>query len=273
VWKWSGFRQRPLHGRWRRLRVALGPRLGGLPRSQRVSLVEIGGRRYKRVVFGDSGEARRAADALSHFGSERIYPGVILLRENELLLEYVEGRALSQLPAVDGAVLEGLADVFAALYRRGPRLLPLGQTPFAHALDTDLRFLADVGVLTPEAHRRLEQAAAREAPRQAWVGWDCTDAILKNFVLEQGGRVRCVDAESLCPDQLLGVGVAKAALRWLGPRREPFLELLAKRDVPDFRAYLPFVELCFAAFWLKSSFLERKHRFVDPRLLDRFLAP
>jgi hypothetical protein len=273
VSQWFGFRQRSLHGGWRRLRRALSARVGLLPRSQRVFVVEIAGRPYKRVVFADSFEAQRAARALALFGPQEIYPRVILLRERELLLEFVEGRALSEIPRVEGAVLEGLADVLAALYRRDARELPLGETPFAHALATDLRFLAEVGVLAADARRRLEEVAAREAPRRVWVGWDCSDAILKNFVLEPSGRVRCVDAESLCGEQLLGSGVAKAALRWLGPRRELFLDLLAKRSVPDFRAYLPFVELCFTAFWLKSSFLERKRRFVDPRLFERFLAP
>ena len=110
------------------------------------------------------------------------------------------------------------------------------------------------------------------APASLWVGHDCTDTILKNFVRTPEGRIRAVDVESLGADQLLGSGAAKACLRWLGPERERFLARLRTAGVPDFFAYLPFVELCFLAFWTKSSFLEGKSRFVDPSLFERFRA-
>ena len=86
------------------------------------------------------------------------------------------------------------------------------------------------------------------------------------------GRVRVVDVESLGADQLLGSGVAKAAVRWLGALRDVFLAELRAREVPDFTPYFPFVEMSFLAFWQKSSFLEKKRRFVDPSLFDRFLG-
>ena len=41
-------------------------------------------------------------------------------------------------------------------------------------------------------------------------------------------------------------------------------------SAPDFQAYLPFVELSFLAFWTKSAFLEKKRRFIDPELFERF---
>ena len=65
--------------------------------------------------------------------------------------------------------------------------------------------------------------------------------------------------------------MAKASLRWLGPHRDRLLAGLRERSAPDFQSYLPFIELSFLAFWTKSSFLEKKRRFVDPAHFERFL--
>ena len=68
-----GFRQRPLHGRLRRLRVALrGLFSNRPPRTQRVFVVEVNGRRFKRVVFADSLLARETATHLTTFGPDRM---------------------------------------------------------------------------------------------------------------------------------------------------------------------------------------------------------
>lgn len=265
-----GFRQRSLHPLARRLRQRLFGWLTNLPpRSQRVYEVTIRGERFKRVVFPDSHAASTCAAGLRAFGDRRIWPSLVFQRENELWVEFVDGRRVER---VDDALLEKLADLLAVLYTREPRCVEIGQAPFLHELHVDLDFLRRVGVLAEPTWRALDARAGELAPRALWVGYDCTDLILKNFLLEgDGGALRCIDVECLGADQLLGTGVAKASLRWLGARREDFLRALRKRDVPDFQAYLPFVELCFLAFWAKSSFLERKHRFVDPSRFDRFL--
>jgi len=268
---WLGFRQRPLHPLARRLRFGM---LGWLsnrpPNSKRIYLVTIGDQRFKRVVFSDSHQAEIFAARLEAFGPSGIYPALVLQRERELWVEWVEGEPLRR---ADPELLGPLADLFAVLYRREPRCVPIESTPFAWALQRDLRFLRDVRVLSEGAHRRLEEVAGKLAPKQLWIGHDCTDAILKNFVRDRNGRIRGIDVESLGAGQPLGSGVAKAALRWLGPLREAFLSALREREVPDFLPYFPFVELCFLAFWQKSSFLEKKRRFVDPALFLRFLEP
>ena len=267
---WFGFRQRPLHPLGRRLRFRL---LGWVsnrpPNSKRIYVVTIAGRRYKRVVFSDSHQAEIAAARLEAFGPSGIYPALVLQRERELWVEYVEGELLRH---ADRGVAEQLAGLFAVLYRRDPRREPIEATPFAWALHRDLRFLREVGVLSQGVHRVLDEIAEKLTPKEVWVGYDCTDAILKNFVRDRSGRVRCVDVESLGADQLLGSGAAKAAVRWLGPLRDVFLAELRAREVPDFTPYFPFVEMSFLAFWQKSSFLEKKRRFVDPALFDRFLG-
>ncbi len=272
-----GFRQRSLHGGLRRLAQALrGVRSRRLPRSQRVFLVEIAGRRYKRVVFADSLQAREIGDRLLLFGPERVYPRLIHERENELWLEFVEGRALSAAEPISDERLDALAELLAVLYRRDARLLPLEQTRFPHGLETDLGFLRDVGVLADDLERELVRRAARVGPKEVWVGYDCTDLIAKNLVVEPDGRLRVVDVESLGAGQLLGTGVAKAALRWPALARpgagEPaLLERLVQAGAPDLRPGFPFAELCFRAAWLKNAFLEGKRRFVDERVLGALL--
>jgi hypothetical protein len=267
---WLGFRQRPLHPLARRIRFrVLGWLSNRPPNSKRIYRVTIGDRDYKRVVFSDSHQAEIAAARLEAFGPSGVYPALLLQRERELWVEYVEGEPLRQ---ADGAVVQGLAELFAVLYRREPRCEPIESTPYAWALHRDLRFLRDVGVIAQGTHRKLDEIAGKLAPKQVWIGYDCTDAILKNFVRDREGRIRGIDVESLGADQLLGSGVAKAAVRWLGSLRDLFLAELRERQVPDFIPYFPFVEMSFLAFWQKSSFLEKKRRFVDPSLFDRFLG-
>ena len=267
---WLGFRQRPLHPLPRRARFRL---LGWLsnrpPNSKRIYVVRIVGQRFKRVVFPDAHQAEIAAARLEAFGPSGIYPALVLQREGELLVEWIEGEPLRE---VDREVVARLAELFAVLYAREPRIAAIGDTPFAWGLHRDLRFLRDVGVLAPGVHGVLDEIAHKLTPEQVWIGHDCTDAILKNFVRDERGSIRAIDVESLGADQLLGIGAAKAAVRWLGPLRSAFLAELRAREVPDFSAYFPFVEMCFVAFWQKSSFLEKKRRFVDPSLFDRFLG-
>ena len=232
-------------------------------------VVTVNGQRYKRVVFPDSHQAAEVATHLRTFATTGIYPSLILERENELWVEFIEGK---QVESIDAGLVEKIADLFRVLYARDPELIATDRTAFAHELRTDLEFLNAVGVLGDGVHGLLQEVAERETPKEVWVGYDCTDAILKNFVLDSEGRLRGVDLESLNGDQLLGIGFAKASVRWLGTHREAFLERLREPPVPDFQAYLPFIEMSFISFWLKSSFLEKKKRFVDPRLFDRFLA-
>jgi hypothetical protein len=86
------------------------------------------------------------------------------------------------------------------------------------------------------------------------------------------GRIRGIDVESIGAAEPIGIGTAKASIRWLGSQRDLFLDALAKNSVPDFRPYMTFLELSFTAFWLKNSVLERKRHFVNPGLFDRFVA-
>lgn len=264
-----GFRQRSLYSLAKRLRLRLFETFGNrLPRTQRLYLVTINGQRFKRLVLPDAHQAWMIATNLREFGAAGIYPSLLIERENELWVEYVEGRRIEQ---ADTDIVAKLARLFAVLYRRRPRLVCSEDTPFNHSLHVDLHFLNQVGVLGDGIYRQLDKLADVLTPSKVWVGYDCTDAILKNFVICEDGRIRGVDVESLGGDQPTGIGVAKARLRWLGGYTDRFLAELRASDALCFDAYLPFLDLCFLAFWTKSSFLERKQRFVNPERFERFV--
>jgi hypothetical protein len=220
-------------------------------------------------VFADSHQAAAIAARLQEFASERIYPGLVFERERELWVEFIEGRPVQR---ADDPLIDALAALLCVLMKRAPRRVPLRETPWLVNLELDLVFLARVGVLAAPDAQRLTAIARERAPAEVWVGYDCTDAILKNFVWAEAGGLRAVDVESLGADVLLGTGAAKAAVRWLGDRRSDFLARIKELGAPDFEPYFDFVELAFRAFWQKSSFLEKKRRFVDPQIFARFLA-
>jgi hypothetical protein len=239
------------------------------PRSQRVYEVRIGEARLKRIVFADSHHAAAVAARLQTFAGERIYPGLVLERERELWVEFIEGERVQ---GADDALIDALAALLCVLMKRAPRRVPLRETPWLANLDLDLAFLARVGVLADERAQRIAAIARERAPAEVWIGYDCSDAILKNFVWTREGALRAVDVESLGADVLIGTGAAKASVRWLGDRRGDLLARLKELGAPDFESYFDFVELAFRAFWQKSSFLEKKRRFVDPAVFDRFLG-
>jgi hypothetical protein len=264
-----GFRQRSLNSPTRRLRNWIVIRFTNRARrTQRVYLVTINDQRFKRLVLCDSHQADTYAANLRAFANTGLFPAVILAKENELWVEFIEGEKIDRL---DSEVVEKLARLFSVLYRREARRVASESTSYNHDLHTDLRFLHQVGVLTQSAYRRLDSLTDSITPAELWVGYDCSDAILKNFLICDDGLVRCIDVDSLAANQMIGTGVAKACLRWLGPQRDRFLDELQRQEVPDFLAYLPFVELSFTAFWVKNSFLEKKKRFVDPAHFDRFV--
>jgi hypothetical protein len=262
-------RQRAAHSRLRRLRYWLS-RLAGtrLAKSQRVYIVTIDGQRFKRIIQQDASTAASIERTLTRYGESERVPGVVIHYEREIWVDFVPGEALSR---VDDDVVCRVADFFAELYARDTRLVKTAETDFPLRLRRNLRFLHRVGVLDATQHDDLQRAAQRLAPDAVWVGFDYTDAVLKNFVAaEDDGRVCAIDVESIAADELIGVGFAKAAERWLGSHREAFLHQLQRPSVPDFRPYASFVELYFLAHWMQRAFMERKWQFVDAARLTRF---
>jgi hypothetical protein len=239
-----------------------------LQKSQRVYFVTLNGRRFKRIVQPDSYTAHVIAENLTRFGDTDRVPGLVIEYEREIWVDFVEGHRPGP---VDEKLARAVADFFAELYAREARLVPADRTPFPARLRRNLRFLHGVGVLDAALAADLQAAVLGCAPDRVWVGFDYTDAVLKNFIAAaDDGRICAVDVESLAADELIGVGFAKASERWLGPHRDAFLDQLFRPGVPDFRPYLPFVELHFLAHWTQRAFMERKWRFVDAARFERF---
>lgn len=255
----------------RRLRYLVS-RLPGnrLQNSQRTSFPTLNGRRFKRVILRDTALAAELEHNLEAFHASPHFPPLAIRYEHELWLDYVEGGPIVRL---DPPTVEKIADFYAATYSHSPRAVDIGDTPFVFRLQGDLRFLNRVGVVSDAAWRELRAAAPRLAPSRVWVGFDYTDAVLKNFIVtDKDGLVCGIDAESLRKEQLIGTGVANALARWLEPVQEQFFGHLMRAGVPDFRPYLSFVELCWRAAWTKLYFFEKKWKRIDPGAFERFRA-
>jgi hypothetical protein len=263
------FRQTSLHSLGRRLGVALRRRLLGrfLP-SKRVRLIRIGDARFKRLTLPDAWTAAELARRLDHFRSHRVFPAVVAQLGCELLLEYVEGGPIAD--PLDAAGCDQLAEFFAVLYAHDRHVVEMRASGFAEALERDLGFLAQTGVLGGVAHRELASAAGALAPAQIHVGFDYLDPIPRNFVRTPAGRLLAVDVEELLPDQLLGSGVAKAALRTPGASRARLLDGIRRAAGLDLAPVMPFVELAFLAGWTKRALLKGRAKLVRPELFDSY---
>ena len=243
--------------------------IGSRPqKSSKVRFATIGGHRFKRIIFGDSGMASRVERNLESFADLALFPPLVTRYESEVWVDYVRGRRPS---GDDPTFVALLADFFATLYRRAPRRVRLADTAAPARLERDLRFLGDVGVVSETLAAELRGTAARLAPEEVWVGFDYVDPVLKNFVVtSEGGGIRAVDVEALCDDELLGTGVARALARWAEPHREALLDRVLGGETPDFGRYFAYVELSFTAAYTALMVLERKWKFVEPARFEPF---
>jgi hypothetical protein len=263
------FRQRSLLSAGRRAGAVLRRfALNRFVPAKRVGVVEMGGRRYKRLRLSDASLAREIAGRLELFRDSALFPGLVAAVDGELLLEWVEGRPLGE--PVDDAGLEAIAEFFAALYSAGPRPVATADTAFPGELQRDIAFLRDVGVLTPAAHSDVAAAAHALAPPEVFVGWDYLDPLPRNFVVTGGGRLVAVDVEDLRPDQLVGSGVAKARLRAAGGGGDRLLAALGRACALDLAPAMPFVELHFLAGWTKLAYLKGRPSLVDPGRFEAY---
>ncbi|MDH5587350.1 MAG: hypothetical protein OEZ05_12035, partial [Nitrospirota bacterium] len=173
--------------------------------------------------------------------------------------------------SVDEGFVLKIAEFYATVYGKAPRLVNASQSPYPSRLFQDLRFLRQINVLTLDLYRDLQKTGEAIIPEEVWVGYDYTDPVLKNFLLRQDTNHICVvDVDGLAESQLLGIGVAKACVRWLGPYQDLFFSSLAKQGAPDIQKYFSFVELCFLAKWMKRAFLEHDWKVIDSTLFERF---
>lgn len=261
-------RQQPVHGASRRLLNWVRSRVfKAVGKSQKAFFVTINGHRYKRVIFGDSVQAREVASALEACRDWVGLPELVLAQENEIWFRFIDGRRPDPGQQSDW---QALNDFFAALYANGSYLTDLDATPIHRRLLIDLAFLRDSGVFDREKRDRLIEIAERLKPKQVWLGVDYVDPVLKNFVVNEQG-LYVIDIESLQSQVLLGTGLAKSSLHWLGQQKHAFFErLLSQTGVPDLRPQQDYVELSFLSGWTKRKLLTGKGSRVQAERFAQF---
>lgn len=242
-----------------------------LQKAKGIHFVTANGHRFKRLILCDSFLATEIEEHLEAFRESEYFPPLVARYEHEIWLEYVEGLPIR---SVDEGFVLKIAEFYATVHGKAPMLLDTAQSPFPGRLHQDLRFLRQINVLTQASYCDLQAAVQDLMPEQVWVGHEYTDPVLKNFLLrKEDGRICVVDVDGLAGNQLLGIGVAKACVRWLGPYRSLFFSSLAKQGGPDFKKYFSFVELCFLAKWMKRAFLEHDWKVIDAKPFERFRHP
>jgi len=260
-------RYRNAHSWWRRLHLRLRVMRGAAVKSHRVDTTHIAGRRYKRVIFKHASEAVRVADNLERVAPLGRFPALVHRHESCLWVNYLEGVTLDPRHAGHG---EGLVEFFAALYRFAPYRVKLADTPIHQRLLADLDFLEDVAVLPVSLARRLAETAEDMRPVHAWMGFDYLDPLARNFIVTDTKAV-AIDVEALEADRLLGMGLAKARLRWLDVERGRLLQWLAGRGAPDIGPQLDYAALSFLAAYSRQQVFRGKRRRIDPGDVERLL--
>ena len=246
---------------WKRLGYWIS-RLGGtrLQKAKSLHFVSIHGRQFKRLVLCDSFLAFEIERNLECFQGSGIFPCIVIRYEREIWLEFVEGDSIRE---INAPLVEKMADFYSRLYSTSPRLEEMAKTIFSDRLDRDLYFLNQVGILSDGLLSELRKSADVLRPKHCWIGFDYTDPVRKNFLFNPKTQMLCaVDVEGLVKEHLIGMGAAKALVRWLNPFKDEFLKLLAMKNAPDLQAYYGFVELCFLAQWVKRAFFERDWKAV-----------
>ncbi len=235
-------------------------------RTKNARQIQLGGRPYKRITLPDTYVASRVAEKLKPFRDLGVFPRLIAIEDNELLLEFVTGTELTE--PVDRSFVDRFVEFFAVIYSVDRRRVKLSETDFEREVREDLDFLVEVSLLSPEVRADLEARLDRITPSEVWVGYDFMDPLPKNFVLTGEGRLVAIDVEDLHADRLIGGGIAKSVLRSLPGDREQLLDGLAARANLDLRPAMPFIELHFLTHWTKRAFLKGSEKLIDGSLFE-----
>jgi hypothetical protein len=243
---------------------------GWLHKSQQTRMVKVNGVRYKRLLLHDAYIAGRIERTFEAFGPSARLPRLVTRFENELWLEFVPGETLTH---ADDYVLAEVTAFYSEVYARATRIVCRSETTLPQRLERDLAFLRETRVIDNEAWCDLSATAQRIAPPSVAVGFEYTDPVLKNFVRpDAGGPLCAVDVECLVENRPLGLGIAKASVYWLAPPQRERLLASFDASLPQLRAQLPYVELCFLARWTKTKFLTGKRKHAHGQRFEAFRA-
>ena len=254
---------------WRRVHHAW-QRLMGHERfkSNAVRFVEFGNERYKQVNFPSASEARRVEGILRATHGTDLFPTFVHRLESTLWVRFVAGKTLA---AGDPAQLDAVYRFFAGLYRHDPVQIRLTDTDLHQRLLIHIETLAEIEWLDGDRARRLLTLAETLKPESVWLGLEYVDALQKNLVYGAAGVVG-IDIEAAWEGQLLGVGLAKARMRWLKMPAAPILERLALLGAPDLCDQYAYAHLTFLAQYSVQSLFRGKHGQVPMNAVDAVLS-
>ena len=228
----------------------------------------INGKSFKRLIFCDSHFASAVEQNLESFRNTGYFPGLLIRYEREVWVDFIHGQPIKE---INDDVACKMGNFYKELYSKNPVLVETKNTVFPDRLDRDLHFLHQIGIISHDVFQELKVFADAACPQHCWLGFDYTDPVRKNFLLSTKQSDICaVDVEGLVRDYLIGMGAAKALVRWLNPHKEQFFRVLTDNSVPDFQSYYEFVELCFLAQWMKRAFLEHDWKALQPVYFEGF---
>jgi len=256
------------HTWWRRAYTRLRALLGAAVKTHRVHWVTIGGVRYKRVTFSHASEALRVMHNLEQVAPLARLPAPVYQHERRVWLKFVAGAPMD---AGRPAHVGGMLALFADLYRHEPRRLALADTLIHQRLLADLAFLREVGALSPALGAAAQEAAAALCPQQVWLGFEYIDPLCRNFIVADSG-VCAIDVEALYAGSLLGIGLAKARLRWLDMAPEALLDALSRRGAPDLRPQFDYAALSQLAAYSKQQVFRGRRRSIRAADFEQLLG-
>lgn len=261
-------RERNTNPWWRRLHHAWQALTGHERfKSNATSFVEFGGQRYKQVRFPDTAEARRVEQILRQTRTLGLFPDFVFRLESTLWVRFVPG-----VPLDTGKPdhVSGIGAFFAGLYRHRTQRVDTATTDLHQRLFDNLRVLEEVGGLSGEKVRALTALAEKIRPERVWMGLEYIDPLRKNFVLAAHGVVG-IDIEAIQDKQLLGIGLAKARVRWLDQPAAEILESLAARGGPDLKDQYDYAHLYFLAHYGVQNLFRGKPGRLGPEAFEALL--
>jgi hypothetical protein len=241
----------------RRLHNKLIVKKATLPKRMDLSFVTLGEQIYKRIIFVDNFTPQHYNKTLYKLAPSGYFPEVFHQYENELWVEYIEGKLLDG-DAMDEQLCKQFAQFYVDLYSIDYK--HVDAQPYLHELQKTLQFHQDMKIITPDEHKSLSEHLAEITPSKVWQGYDYTDAITKNFLISSGDKkLIAIDIESIQADSLLGCGPAKAFARWMSSSNfNSVMNHIMNQEGPAFYENMDFIHLYFRAHWLKKLFLRNK---------------
>lgn len=250
---------------WRRLLRRWRQWRGGEPvKGHLVQIVDADGQRRKRVIFETEQEAVRVAGCLRALKPSSRFPGLLADSGRCLEVEFLAGPVARRHRRDDHAAV---AEFFVDLYTgQTLRSTDPAELALVNEFDKALARLHAAAWIDAREAERLAALARDWQPRQVWLGHEYIDPIARNFVISDQ-RAMAIDIEALWPDQPLGLGLAKAVLRWLHIPPAAVLKEVLQRSDRDLQGQYPWVSLCFTALYFAQKLDQNKPGHIRIRAL------